>query len=77
LVDVVAVEVHEAVALQVLEVDAITTLENVQARRRESLVQKVPGIFVEPGAGLGIELLFCPHRAVLREVQIAFRLQTR
>src|SRR5436190_1787000 len=56
LVHVVAVEIHIAAALQIFEVNALTTFQDVQAWSGQRLTQEIPGVLVQQGSGLGIDL---------------------
>ena len=69
----VAVEIHDAPALVVLDVDAVTGAQHVEAGRRERLVQEIPGVFVEQRLRRFVEVVGGPGCPARREVQVAFR----
>jgi hypothetical protein len=70
--DVVAMEIHETSSLKVSEGGAFTVGQDVQTRRREGLVQEVPGIQIKPVLGLAIDMFFHPLPATLGCIEIAF-----
>ena len=60
LVHVVAVEVHVAPALQVLDGDTPAGAQGVEARGGKGLPQEIAGILRQKGAAVGIQVLFLP-----------------
>jgi hypothetical protein len=72
LVNAVAVKVEELAALQIFQVGARATSQNVQTGRRKRLMQKVASIFFQPVSGFGIDGGLLPLTAAWRKVHIAF-----
>jgi hypothetical protein len=71
LMHAVAVEVHVAPALEILEVDAVGSDERVQARRGERLSQEVPRIVIQHALRVTADVISVPRGTRRREIEIA------
>jgi hypothetical protein len=63
LMDVISMEIHEAMALEVLDVSPVAGCQYVQTRCGQGLMQEVPGVFVQPLPGLNVDVIFLPDRS--------------
>ena len=66
LVDVVAVEIQQAPAVQVFDVRAVARLQNIQAGRGQRLMEEVFGVLVQPAACFCVDVLGGPGLAMGR-----------
>ena len=71
LVNIVAVKIQQAAALEVLDVGALAMGENIEAGSRKRLVQKKAAILREEFPGLLVEILLYPFRPPGRDVDVA------
>ena len=63
LVHRVAMEIHDPATRRIDEVDSLGTLNHIQARRGECLMQEPACILIEQCPRLGIDVAALPHGA--------------
>ena len=75
LVDIVAMKIHVAAALGILQVDPFCRFQWRQTRSRHSLMQKAARIRSQQVMGSLVQLSGLPEGSLFAEVNIAFFLQ--
>ncbi|VTR66229.1 hypothetical protein DESC_460124 [Desulfosarcina cetonica] len=71
LVDAVAVKIEDLAALAIGQGGSLTAIEQIEARRGETLAQVGARIAVEPGLGLPVDVAELPGLAITRAVAVA------
>tara|TARA_B100000929_G_scaffold255448_1_gene217198 strand:- start:209 stop:442 length:234 start_codon:yes stop_codon:yes gene_type:complete len=71
LVNIVAVKIQQAAALEVLNVGTLAMSENIETGSRKRLVQKKAAILREKFPGFLVEILLYPFRPPGRKVDVA------
>jgi hypothetical protein len=65
-------EIHDPVSPRIDEVDPLSSLNHIQARCGQRLVQKPALVFIEQRPCLGIDVAALPCRARVAEIGVAF-----
>ena len=72
LVHRIAMEIHDPVPRRIDEVDSLGSLNHIQARCGQRLMQEPALISIEQRPCLGIDVAVLPRRARAAEIDVAF-----